>query len=586
MAEDATYTEYRADLGGLRRHQDGALRSGDFEYPVFPFRPPPELRQNTIGRHPVVVVGGGLAGLAAAVDLGVRGIPCVLLDDNNTVSLGSRSIAQGKRTLEIATRLGINERMTGKGIWWSKGHTLIQDKLLYSFDLLPEGDEKCSAFLCLPQYYVESILVERTGELPGLDIRWSSRVAQVTPDADAVRLEIETPQGSYAIDADWVIACDGVRSTVRRALGIPFEGDKFVEKFVICDVKMVFNFPPQRMFWFDPTFDKSNIALMHQQPDSIWRVDWQLGPDDDPEAECAPERVNQRLRTMFGPGVEFETQFASIYAFEVRRIDKFRHGRVLFAGDAAHQLSPFGGGRGGNSGIQDVDNLVWKLAAVIEGRAPARLLDSYDAERVPVADENMRLSRRAAEFINPTSAHSLALRNAVLTLAPTMPFAKVLINTGRLSVAPNLRGSWLLTPDDADWETPLTPGSAAVDAPLVGPDGREDWLIDHLTGAFQLVLYGETAQDFPPDAAAVLDALSHDATPVAAVLVLGRPGTAGTTLPSLHDARGVLRRRYDLRPGSAYLFRPDQHVAARWRRLDIAAVRRAVRRSLALPEEI
>src|ERR1700691_6059125 len=407
MAEDPTYTEYRADPGGLRRRASGRLRSGDFDYPTFPFDPPAELRQGGTGHHPVVVVGGGLGGLTAAVDLGTHGIPCVLLDDNNTVSLGSRSIAQGKRTLEIATRLGIADRMTEKGVRWSKGNTLIGDRLIYSFDLLPEGDEKYAAFLALPQYYVESILIERARELAGVDIRWSSRVVAVSQDDRAVRLDVETPGGSYTIEADWVIACDGVRSRVRQALGIAFEGASFVDKFVICDVKMAFKFPPQRMFWFAPTFDKSNISLMHQQPDSIWRIDWQLGPNDDPDLECAPERVNQRLATMFGPDVPFETQFASIYAFEVRRIAKFRHDRVFFAGDAAHQLSPFGGGRGGNSAIQDVDNLVWKLAHVLRGEAPQSLLDSYDAERIPVADENMRLSRRAAEFISPSSAHSL-----------------------------------------------------------------------------------------------------------------------------------------------------------------------------------
>src|SRR5580692_2494924 len=107
MAEDATYTEYRTEVAGLRNHPGGKLKSGNFEYPIYPFRAPTELTENRVGHHRVVIVGGGLAGLTAAADLGVRGVACVLLDDNNTVSLGSRSIAQGKRTMEIATRLGI-----------------------------------------------------------------------------------------------------------------------------------------------------------------------------------------------------------------------------------------------------------------------------------------------------------------------------------------------------------------------------------------------------------------------------------------------------------------------------------------------
>lgn len=575
MTEESTYTEYRADLGGLRRHSTGRLRSGDFDYPIYPFRPPPELGDGKVAHHKVVVVGGGLAGLFAAVDLGVRGIPVVLLDDNNTVSLGSRSIAQGKRTLEIATRLGIADRMVAKGIFWSKGHTLVRDKLLYSFDLLPDGLEKYNAFLCLPQYYVESMLVERAAELPNVDLRWSNRLVAIEQDGSRARLEVETPQGNYRIEADWVLACDGVRSTVRRCLGIPFEGAKFVEKFVICDVRMVFNFPPQRMFWFDPTFDKSNISLMHQQPDSIWRIDWQLNPDDDPEVESQPELVNRRLATMFGPDVPFETQFASIYAFEVRRVPNLRVGRVMFAGDAAHQLSPFGGGRGGNSGIQDVDNLAWKVAHVVAGTAPETLLDSYHAERAPVADENMRLSIRAAEFITPGSAHSLAVRNAVLALAPKLPFAKVMINTGRLSVAANLRGSALLTPDEDEWRTAVTTGNAAVDAPV----GESDWLIHHIAGDFALLIHALRAEDIEATARSALAALARDPIPVRAIAVLGAPGVvAGVT--TLHDRAGLVAGRYDLRPGSCYLFRPDQHVAARWRALRPDRVRAAVRRSL------
>jgi 3-(3-hydroxy-phenyl)propionate hydroxylase len=576
MAEDATYTEHRAEIAGLRKRPDGALRSGNFQYPSYPFRTPPELLENRVSHQQIVVVGGGLAGLTAAVDLGVRGIGCVLLDDNNTVSLGSRSIAQGKRTMEIATRLGIAERMVPKGISWSKGNTLIQDKLLYSFDLSPEGHEKYQAFLCLPQYYVESIMVERASEFANVDLRWSSRVVDVAQDGDCVRLEVDTPEGRYTMTADWVIACDGVRSTVRQRLGVPFEGDKYVENFVICDVRMEFNFPPQRMFWFDPTFDKSNISLMHQQPDSIWRVDWQLGPTDDPVEESKPEKVNKRLETMFGPDVPFETQFASIYSFEVRRVPNFRVGHVLFTGDAAHQLSPFGGGRGGNSAIQDVDNLVWKLAHLVEGKASQRLIDSYHDERAPVADENMQLSRRAAEFLNPSSTHSLAVRNAVLALAPRHPFAKVLINTGRLSVAPNLRGSWLLTADTDLWDAALTPGNAAIDAPA----GENGWLIEYLNGAFALLVYARDCDQLDAGTIAALERLASDAIAVEPLIVLGRAGHRAGKIPTLHDRAGLIRKRYDLSPGAAYLFRPDQHVCARWRTWSADAVRDAVQRAL------
>jgi 3-(3-hydroxy-phenyl)propionate hydroxylase len=188
----------------------------------------------------------------------------------------------------------------------------------------------------------------------------------------------------------------------------------------------------------------------------------------------------------------------------------------------------------------------------------------------------MRLSRRAAEFINPTSAHSLALRNAVLALAPRHPFAKVMINTGRLSVAPNLRGSVLLTPDMESWDTSITPGNAAVDAPVTSQRGEDDWLIHHLTGDFQLLFYAGPDGAIAPEVQTALDALAQDPVPVGAIVVSGARGQAA----GLHDAKDLIRKRYDLTPGSAYLFRPDQHVAARWRILRADEVRNAVRRSL------
>ena len=213
---------------------------------------------------------------------------------------------------------------------------------------------------------------------------------------------------------------------------------------------------------------------------------------------------------------------------------------------------------------------------MVQGKASARLIDSYHDERAPVADENMQLSRRAAEFLNPSSAHSLAVRNAVLALAPRHPFAKVLINTGRLSVAPNLRGSWLLTPDGDAWDTLLTPGNAAIDAPA----GENGWLIEYLTGAFTLMVYAQDRDQLDAETIVALERLASDATPVESLMVLSRVGHGAGRIPTLHDRGGLIRKRYDLSPGAAYLFRPDQHVCARWRAWTADIVRAAVQRAL------
>ena len=149
-----------------------------------------------------------------------------------------------------------------------------------------------------------------------------------------------------------------------------------MDRFLIADIVMKAGFPPERWFNFDPSYHPGQSTLLHRQSDDVWRLDFQLGWDKDPEVEKRPENVIPRVRAMMGEEVEFELEWASVYTFQCRRMESFRPGRILFTGDAAHQVSPFGA-RGANSGLQDTDNLVWKLRLVMEGRAPDALIDTY-----------------------------------------------------------------------------------------------------------------------------------------------------------------------------------------------------------------
>jgi 3-(3-hydroxy-phenyl)propionate hydroxylase len=190
---------------------------------------------------------------------------------------------------------------------------------------------------------------------------------------------------------------------------------------------------------------------------------------------------------MLGDDAQFEIEWASVYTFECRRMRSFRHGRVLFAGDAAHLVSPFGA-RGANSGIQDADNLAWKLDLVLAGQAPERLLDSYDVERVYAADENIRHSTRSTDFITPKSDVSRTFRDAVLGLAKRYPFARALVNSGRLSLPATLSGSSLNTPDSAGaFGGGPVPGAVAIDAPVAGPRGG---CAGYLDAGFVLLCFG------------------------------------------------------------------------------------------------
>jgi 3-(3-hydroxy-phenyl)propionate hydroxylase len=534
--------------------------------PVYEFSRPPEL-DGIAARRSVVVVGAGPVGLVAAIDLAQRGQPVLVLDDDATVSVGSRAICYAKRTLEILDRLGCGEPVTSRGVRWNVGKVFFRDALSFQFDLLPEPGHRRPAFVNLQQYHFEECLVERARAV-GVELRWKNRLTGVAPSDGGVRVEVETPDGDYAIDADWLIVADGARSTVRKLMGLESEGQVFRDRFLIADLHMTSDFPTERWFWFDPPFHPGQSVLLHRQSDDVWRIDFQLGWDADPDEEKKPENIVPRLRAMLGPEARFEIEWASVYTFQCRRMKRFRHGRVLFAGDAAHLVSPFGA-RGANSGVQDAENLAWKIDLVVRGLAPARLLDSYDEERLFAADENIRHSTRATDFITPKSAISRVFRDAVLELARDHPFARKLVNSGRLSTPTVLVQSTLNTPDrDAGFardDRALVPGAAAADAPVRGAHG--DWLLGYLPGAFTLLTFGAAAP--PADAASLAGA----PIPCGVVQVGGAPVAHAAYV---EDVDALAAARYDARAGTCYLLRPDQHVCARWRTFDRRAVEAAI----------
>ena len=536
-----------------------------FAYPRFAYRRPPELEAAGPVRHPVVIVGAGPVGLAAAIDCALRGLPVVVLDDNDTVSMGSRAVCHAKRSLEIFDRLGCSQPLLDRGVSWKVGKVFNGDGLVWQFDLQPQPGHQMPAMINLQQYHLESTLVARCAELPGVSLRWKHSVTGLVQDAQGVRLSVSTPDGDISLQADWVIACDGASSQLRERVGASFGGQVFNDRFLIADVVMRAGFPPERWFWFDPPFHRGQSVLLHKQADDVWRIDFQLGPDADPQLEKQPERVIPRIRAMLGESTDFELEWLSVYQFACRRIDRLRHGRVLFAGDAAHQVSPFGA-RGANSGVQDADNLAWKLALVVAGHAPPALLDSYADERSAAADENLLNSTRATDFITPKNAASRLYRDAVLGLAAEHPFARALINSGRLSTPTVYRDSELNTPDADAFAAGVPPGSPCPDAPVTLADGRPGWLLPQLGKGFRVLVFGDA-----PAAPVRVGGVEAGLLRVGA-----QPGA------DLGDPQGLLAERFDARPGTTCLIRPDQHLVARWRSFRADAVRAALARCLAM----
>lgn len=528
--------------------------------------------------QPVVVAGAGPVGMSLALDLARQGLNVILLDDDFKLSTGSRAICFAKRTLDIWDRLQVGERMMEKGVSWNVGRVFFKDHEVWSFDLLPEPGHRRPAFINLQQYYAEGFLHEAIAANPRIDLRWRHKVAAVESRNDHTIITVETPDGRYTLATRWLVSCDGARSPIRQMLGLETHGQIFRDRFLIADVKMEAEFPTERWFWFDPPFHPNQSVLLHRQPDNVWRVDFQLGWDADPTEETRPENVIPRLQALLGKDTRFELEWVSVYTFACERMDTFRHGRVLFAGDSAHRVSPFGA-RGANSGIQDADNLAWKLALVERGLASDALLDTYASEREFAADENILNSTRSTDFITPKSAISRLFRDTVLKLAEHHEFARPLVNSGRLSLPSFYTASPLNTPDTDDFSGALPLGAVAPDAPVL-KDDQPDWWLSQLGDDFVLAVFAATDT---PDAEALASLLPDDTPlPLRAVLVLPEHADAapGMPFPVVTDAKGLLARRYDVRAeGATYLIRPDGHIAARWRRPHTQGIRQALERA-------
>jgi 3-(3-hydroxy-phenyl)propionate hydroxylase len=412
-----------------------------YELPHWPFVAPPDLASGASRRirYPVVIAGGGLAGLTLACDLALRGVRAVVLDEDDTVGVrgaSSRGICYAQKSLEIFERLGIYERIRQKGIAWSVGRTFSGQDEIYAFNLKDDSHSEQPPFINLQQFYLEWFLVDRIVELGGTDLRWKNKVVAVENEADGVGVivNVETPAGRYSLECDWFIDATGANSRIRDAMGLEINASRSTDRWCISDVRFKVPFAVERWTWIDAPFNEGRAVWQHPMADDVWRLDYQMAEDCDPETISRPDVAGARLREQLGPGVEFEFVWIGPYQYRDHLLETFRVGRVFFIGDAAHVVSPFGA-RGGNNGIQDAANLGWKLAVVLAGEAGEALLDSYHDERYAAAKENLRITKRTSRFLAPRSAAEHRLRRAVSTLARRHEFARRLSNTGRMAQA-------------------------------------------------------------------------------------------------------------------------------------------------------
>jgi len=570
-----------ADRYAETAHPEGYefTHGSGYDLPEYPFQEPPEIASGQPSHHPIVIVGGGLAGLTCACALAQYGIGAVLLDEDNTVGVkgaSSRGICYTQKSLEIFDRLGVYDRIAAKGIQWSVGRTFAGTDEVYSFDLRQQSAFNLSSqppFVNIQQFYVEAFLVDRIYELGQVELRWRNRVTAFAQDGECATLTVSTPAGDYQLRADHVIDATGCHSPFRQWVGASVAAKKGDDRWCIADVRFSKHPPVERHTWIEAPFNDNRAVWQHLMADNVWRIDYQMAPDSDPAEVSREEVVRERLTHQFGPDTEVDIVWVGPYAYRSECIDRMRHGRVFFVGDAAKVVSPFGA-RGGNTGIADADNLAWKLAAVTKGRAAPALLDSYHEERHEAAQQNVKVTARTCRFLRPASALEKVFRDATLGLARQYPFARQLVNTGRMAIANPYTRSSACEP---------TGGLSVQNVPFQWPDGSRGTVNDLLRwadGRLLVLVFGTVG-------AAALQRLAglSQTAPVRCVQVLGTNDQPG--------AREWVRDPKDHLQGACHVFghawallRPDSYVAATGESVDATLVH-AVGRALgaALEEE-
>ncbi len=549
----------------------GQTRSLYFEYPEYPFKPPPELRSEK-SRHLVAIAGAGPVGLTAALELARHGVPSVVLDDKGTVNDGSRATCIARHSFEIFQQLGIAERYTAKSLGWTHGTSYYRTDPVFRLEMPHSANERFYPMYNLQQQYTEKFLVDAAHARELIDVRWHSKVSDVQQNGRGVTLTVQTPEGPYSLQADYLLAADGARSVVRSALNLKLKGDAYEGRYVIADLQFKSDYPTERRAFFDPPANPGSTVLIHRQPDNIWRMDYQLRDNDSDEDALREESVRARVGAildMIGERGPWDLEWWSIYKAYTLALDDYRHGRVLFLGDAAH-LVPIFGVRGLNSGLADAVNAAWKLAYVIQGWAGVKLLDSYSPERRGATLEAFANAAKSTRFMTPPTRGYQLMRDAALSLAVRHDFTRPLVNP-RQTQPYTYRDSPLTSFPGRDAEFLCGP---AAGAPLVNHRlGEDDYLLDHLGPGF-------TGLYFPGDDAQVA-ALSA----VFAELDVGHerftPLIIGNAPGRLVDNDGSFARAYGAGPGTFYLVRPDRHVCARWTKLQPVEVSQAFRAALA-----
>lgn len=515
----------------------------------------------------VVIVGAGPAGMVTALELARHGVASVVLASDLQFSQGSRAIVFTRRSMEILQQVGVAHRITENGLPWRCGNSIYRGQKVFRMETLLDPDDRFFPMINIQQQYLEEYLHDACAAHSLIEVRWGNKLVRAEQSAGCVTAHVDTSAGPYQLEAEWLVAADGGRSEIRSAMNLKLEGASFESIFVIADIRIDLPFPTERLAFFDPDWNRGNTILMHKEPHGIWRVDYQLPPGETPEEALRPEslqqRINAQLKMIGFEGKPWEMDWSSVYSARTLTLPNYVHDRIVFTGDAAHLL-PIFGVRGANTAFQDAQSLGWHLAYVLKGIAPEKLMANHSQERVGAAREIITEAGKSTRFMAPPSRGFRLLRDAVLSLSLTEEFVRPLYHW-RTSRPHEYKHSALNSmSDDNDKFT----GGPALGAPPQNVQLKsDDFLLDHLGGGFDLV-YVAPHQSIPTELLKAIEVAKSKGLPLKLLAITHDHADIKGADQTLLDPQQRFQLRYALSAGGAYLFRPDQHVCARWLQVD------------------
>ncbi|ALM84096.1 FAD-dependent oxidoreductase [Bordetella sp. N] len=469
----------------------------------------------------VLICGAGAAGLTLAIDLARRGIRARIIEKQPSPFQGSRGKGIQPRTLEVFEDLGVLDRLVATGGSYPPQRVHAADGSSVDSPMMATAPgtpaEPFQQPLMLPQFLTERILRERLAEL-GAHVDFGCELVAFEQDDAGVTVQLRGPQGDEVLCTRYLVGADGGRSFVRKCLGIDFPGKTLGVRAVVADVVLT---GLDRDAWhrFQDGDPKRQLAICPLAGTDLFQVQAPIPPDIDVDLSAAGLAALVRARTGRDDIQVHTVHWASAYEMNARLADRYRVGRALLVGDAGH-IHPPTGGQGLNTSVQDAYNLGWKLAAIAGGAAD-ELLDTYEAERRPVAAQMLGLSTR---LLDEAKAGQMRRGREVQQLDIGYPASALALEHPARSAG-------------------VHAGDRAPDARLIGAAGQPRRLFDLFRGPHWTLLgFGSHSADIAPRAG----------------LRIHRIGETD----ELRDDAGHFRAAYAPRDGEWTLVRPDGYIGA------------------------